>query len=219
MRSPAGAVTVLLVDDHPAICDGAAMMLEQDGRFSFLMKAHSLDSALAAIGKRTPDLIVLDFVLGGRDGVEAIKTLRQESPRSKILVFSAYPKNLFGPICRQAGAAGYLVKTDRLERLPDRLWSLLLSNESHQERQEEEAVPKAWSGLSLLGAREMQVFVRIGEGKTTSEIAQELHLSEKTVFSHKENIKQKLGLVDSHKLMRLAITFSLSQGSAGIYAG
>ena len=209
---------VLVIDDHPIVRDGLRFSLGKLPNFSVCGEAESVEKALAIAKELQPEIVVLDLVFGGRDGMEGVSQMRQALPQAQILVFSMNPEELFAERALNAGANGYLMKTDGFKALHLAMETMCRGESYLSERMRERIARQKAGGrsgvddLSLLTEREMQIFWRIGEGKTSSSIAAELGLSVKTVATHRENMKAKLGLASGPDLTRRAITWVLAQG-------
>jgi DNA-binding NarL/FixJ family response regulator len=202
---------VLLIEDHPMVRQGMRSLLEGTSDFIVCAEVGNADDALAAIVRERPDVICLDLLLGEGDGFELIRTIRAAHPNARILVLSVRDEELFAERCIQAGALGYAMKTEPnaallagLRRVSNgdvylsaRAATRLLTrvNES----------PGPRSGLAGLSDRELQVFQLIGLGLPTRQIAERLGISIKTVETHRENLKNKLGFEHSTRLVREAM--------------
>lgn len=209
---------VLVIDDHPIVRDGLRFSLSKLPGFTVCGEAESVEKALVLAKELQPEMVVLDLVFGGRDGMEGVSQMRQALPKALILVFSMNPEELFAERALNAGANGYLMKTDGFKALHLALETMSRGESYLSERMRDRLANQKAGGrpgvgdLSLLTEREMQIFWRIGEGKTSSSIAAELGLSVKTVATHRENMKAKLGLASGPDLTRRAITWVLAQG-------
>lgn len=213
-------VRVLVIDDHPIVRDGLRFSLSKLPGFAVCGEAESVEKALQISKEIQPEMVVLDLVFGGRDGMEGVAQMRQALPQALILVFSMNPEELFAERALNAGANGYLMKTDGFKALHHAMETMregeaYLSDRMRQRLSSSKNTARPAVGdLSLLTEREMQIFWRIGEGKTSGSIATELGLSVKTVATHRENMKAKLCLESGPDLTRRAITWVLAQGNA-----
>lgn len=221
MKLPSVAETqetlpVLIVDDHPVVRDGLRFSLSKISNLEVCAEAGDIDSALKLAAEHQPRIVILDFIMGGRDGYEGIAQMRQVIPGAAILVFSMSPEELFAENAIKAGADGYLMKTDGFKKLQNALQQMLAGRIYFSEKMQQRLSNPNFhlrrrQDLSCLTERELQVFHRLGEGKSTGEIAEELHLSVKTIATHRENMKAKLGVTNGAELNRMAITFVLGQ--------
>jgi DNA-binding NarL/FixJ family response regulator len=159
-----------------------------------------------------PDLVILDLRLKGGDGLDFIKTLRVDHPEVKVLVLSQYDELLFAERALRAGASGYIMKENATDELLRAIRKVLAGELYYSERvaaavmqrslREKPVGPHA--GIDVLSDREMQVFQLLGASYSAREIAEQFHLSRKTIETHSENIKHKLGLHNAAELKRFA---------------
>lgn len=209
---------VLVIDDHPIVRDGLRFSLSKLKGYEVVAEAASVEEGMELAAAVQPNVVILDLVFGGRDGVGGVQEVRRALPGASILVFSMNPEELFAERALHAGANGYLMKTDGFKALHEALRQLCdggvyLSEAMRKLQGRSPARQRAVGGdLSVLTEREMQIFWRIGEGKTSGAIATELGLSVKTVATHRENMKAKLGLASGPDLTRRAIVWVLAQG-------
>ncbi len=217
-----GRRRVFLVDDHPIICQGLAQKI--DGESDLMVCGHAEDahSALEAIEKEQPDIVIVDISLKGTSGVELIKDIKVRYPRLPTLVLSMHEETLYAERSLHAGAKGYVMKQEQPEVLLQAIRQVLRGQiylgdkvkDSIVNRlggvQPEGEVPTIAQQLS---DRELEVFQLIGDGYATHEIADQLHLSMKTVASHREHIKEKLKLRTGEELARLAIHWQRHRSS------
>jgi DNA-binding NarL/FixJ family response regulator len=153
-------------------------------------------------------------MLGDRDGCEAVGEILRFSPGSRVLVYSSHSEEVFAARALRAGASGYLMKTAGFEEFL-RAIDEVRAGRTYLSPHFRVAQPMPGNNeLDALTDREIQIFLRMGEGKTTNEIADQLHLSPKTVAAHRENIKAKLGITSSAELMRVAIAYIIGAGNS-----
>ena len=204
---------VLLVDDHPIVLLGLALALERAGGFTVCGEARDVTSARDAVAQHRPDFIVLDLSLGARDGVELVRELAAQHPTGKILVFSALPELTYARRVFAAGGHGYLMKDDGAEKVPAAL-ATLARGERHASPavqaalfQEFTAGAKPLDGrdpVAALSTRELQVLRLLAAGRALGDIARDLSLSVKTIGTHRERLKDKLGVENARELIRVA---------------
>jgi DNA-binding NarL/FixJ family response regulator len=158
---------------------------------------------------READVVVVDLSLGDSNGLELLSEIKTRYPDLKSIVFSIHDAELYAPRALRAGASGFVSKTQPCEDVVVAVRAL-----SHGEiyvapdiaqrilrRMSGGARSRADGGIELLSDRELQVFELVGQGKTTGEIAKSLHLSPKTVETHRQRIKGKLGIDSGTKLL------------------
>jgi len=203
---------VLLVDDHPIVRQGLAQLINQEPDLAVCGHAEDADGALHAITVYRPDIVVLDISLNGPDGLAVLKDIRLSDPDLPVLVLSMHDELLYAERALRAGANGYIMKQEATERVlqairrvrggeiyvSDRIAKRLL-------RQVVSSPAPRKPPIEALTDRELAVFRLIGNGLGTREIADELHVSIKTVESYQAHIKEKLSLRNARELVRHAI--------------
>ncbi len=214
---------VLLVDDHPIVCEGLAQKINGEPDLVVCGQAHNAHTALEEIEKRRPDVVIVDIALNGTSGVELIKDIKVRHPRLPTLVLSMHEETLYAERSLHAGAKGYVMKREPPEVLLQAARQVLRGQIFLSEKVKNAIVNRlggvqpegeAPSPTQQLSDRELEVFQLIGDGFATHEIADQLHLSMKTVASHREHIKEKLHLKTGEELARFAIHWQ-RHGSSG----
>jgi DNA-binding NarL/FixJ family response regulator len=205
---------VLLVDDHPLVCEGLMQRINMEPDLEVCGQARDGHSALDAIEKLQPNIAVVDIALGAGSGVELIKDIRVRYPRLPALVLSMHDEDLYAERSLHAGAKGYVMKQEETNVLL-RAIRQVLNGQLYLSEKVKDGIVKRLGGIipngqvtsliKQLSDRELEVFQFIGDGFATHEIADRLHLSMKTVASHRENIKRKLNLRNGEELSRFAI--------------
>ena len=217
---------VLLIDDHPILRQGLANVLNQQANLTVCGEATEANEALALAERLQPDLALVDLSLRRGDGIELLKDLRVRQPRMLTLVLSMHDEALYAERALRAGARGYVMKQEKLDRLLLAISRVLSGTIYVSDQVAAHAVAKlAFGGaaggasqeaaaqtmdayVSRLTDRELQVFRLIGRGLGTRLIAETLHLSRKTIESHREHIKTKLALRDGSELIQRAIQWA-----------
>jgi DNA-binding NarL/FixJ family response regulator len=212
--------TVLLVDDHPFMRAGLAQLIERQPDLAVCGEAGDPTEALRAVGKSKPDLILTDLTMPGRSGLEFVKDLLAAEPTLSILVVSMHDEAVYAERALRAGARGYIMKEAGGEALLAAIRRVIggevyLSPRMSTRILEGLSARKprgSTSPIEQLSDREFEVFQLIGQGKSTRDVAEQLHLSSKTVDVHRSHIKEKLGLKDSTALIRHAVRWVETQG-------
>jgi DNA-binding NarL/FixJ family response regulator len=213
---------VLLVDDHPIVCEGLAQRINAEPDLMVCGQVRDAYSALDAIEKLRPDVAVVDIALGGSSGIELLKDIKVRRPELPALVLSMHDEALYAERSLHAGAKGYVMKQEQPEVLLRAIREILHGRVFLSDKVKDAIVSRlggvATEGettplVQQLSDRELQIFEMIGEGYATHEIAERLHLSMKTVASHREHIKQKLNLKAGEELVRYAIHWQRHRGS------
>jgi DNA-binding NarL/FixJ family response regulator len=211
---------IMVVDDHPMVRDGLIRLITQQDDLVCCGQAGTVAETLATISKKQPDLLILDLRLKGGDGLELIKTLMAQYPQLRILILSQYEAPLYVERALRAGALGYVVKEQAAEEVLKAIRAVL-AGEIYLTRGMAARFLRRFvgpgankedsSGAEPLSDRELHVLQLLGSGLSTREIAAELKLSFKTIESHRENIKRKLGLRNASALVHYATDWCREQ--------
>jgi len=210
---------ILLVDDHPFMRAGLAGLIERQPDLMVCGEAGNPIEAFHALEKAKPDLILTDLTMPGRSGLEFIKDLRAAEPTLAILVISMHDEVVQAERALRAGARGYIMKEAGGENLLAAIRQVLRGEVYVSPRMAARilegisgAKPRGSSSpIEKLTDREFEVFQLIGQGKSTREIAAQLHLSTKTIDVHRSHIKEKLELQDATALIRHAVRWVETQ--------
>jgi DNA-binding NarL/FixJ family response regulator len=212
-------VRVLVVDDHPIIRHGMAELIGQQPGLEVAAQASSAGEALQFAMKGDFDLAIIDVSLEGVSGLELIKQIRERGVETPILVMSMHDEMFYAERALRAGAQGYIMKqrgtTDILKAVQRVLdGELYLSSEMADQllRRAVDGGTPDRSGPAQLSDRELEVLQLLGQGVSTREIADQLHLSIKTIESYRANIKRKLELKNATELMRYAVDWVRTEG-------
>ena len=211
--------TVLVIDDHPLLRQGIAMLINQQKDLQVCGEAEEAQTALQCIARRRPDIIILDISLKGPDGLDLLKTIRTTDPELPVLVLSMHDEAIYAERVLRARANGYIMKQEATEKVLVAVRRILdgdiyLSDSMSKKllQQYIDGAPTMLqSTIATLSDRELEVFGRIGEGHGTREIAEELHLSIKTVETYQAHIKEKLGLRSGRELIQHAIQWKINE--------
>src|SRR5246127_5386269 len=214
--------TVLIIDDHPLLRQGLAMLINQQKDMQVCGEAEEAHTALQCIAQKRPDIVILDLTLKGPDGLELLKSIRALDPDLPVLILSMHDEAIYAERALRARANGYIMKQEATEKvlvavrrilngevyLSDRIANKLLRQYIGG------ASTALQSRLNALSDRELEVFRSIGEGRSTRQIADELHLSVKTVETYQAHLKEKLALRTGRELLQHAIQWKLNEGAA-----
>lgn len=212
-------VRILIVDDHPVMREGLVRVLEREAGLRVCAEAASIPEALAAITTAKPDLAIVDISLGGQNAIELIKDIKVRHPQLPLLVHSMHDEAVYAERSLRAGASGYVMKQEPPQQLLAAVRRVLdgeiyLSENMTRELVRRTAIGgrnEGASSLHQLSDREFEIFEMLGRGLQIKEIAGLLHLSAKTVHSHRERLKEKLQLRSSASVVRRAIQWAESQ--------
>jgi two-component system invasion response regulator UvrY len=208
-------IKVVLVDDHAAVRTGFRLLLESAGDIEVIAEMDSGEAINQAIGKISPDVIVMDLSMQGMGGIEAIRRVRLKNSRVRILVFTMHENTAFVEQSLEAGANGYITKNNAANVLVEAIRKVHAGERYVQERLTEQlSINRSLGTGTVLGAlsrREFQIFCKFAEGLNVQEIADELSLSIKTVANYQTQIKEKLGITSTAELVKLAIANGVIQ--------
>jgi DNA-binding NarL/FixJ family response regulator len=203
-------IRVLIADDHSIVRDGLKRILAATPDLQVAGEAASGDEALAAVKANDYDVVMLDMSMPGLSGIDLIKRLKLEKPRLKILVLSMHGESQYAARALKAGAAGYLGKDSAAEALLGALRKIAAGG---MHIGEAAAASLLQAGdkppHESLSDREFEVMRLLIEGLGPTEIGERLHLSVKTVSTHKTRILDKLGLGSTAELVRYAMEHRL----------
>ncbi len=203
---------ILIVDDHPVLRRGLASLIESEPDLTVCGEASTCESALEAVQQTQPDLVTVDLELDGSDGLQLIKQMKSRHQEIPVLVLSMHDEEVYAERCLKAGARGYLTKQELDESVLVAI-RRLLDGELHMSAKLGARLaakfvsggsPTTDSPLDALSNRELQVFRLIGRGRSTRQVAEDLHLSVKTIESHREHIKHKLSIETAAELAQRA---------------
>lgn len=206
----AGRTRIVIVDDHPIVRRGLAQLVSSIPDLEMAGEAESYAAALALLARTPADVAVVDLSLDDSSGLDLLGEIRTRFPDVKTIVFSIHDAELYAPRALRAGAAGFVSKTQPCEDLLVAIRALA-QGEIYVASDVAQRILRRMSagsrgvrpdgGVELLSDRELQVFELVGRGHTTGEIAKALGLSPKTVETHRQRIKAKLGIDSGTKLL------------------
>lgn len=210
---------ILIVDDHPLVRVGLSSLIDREADLEVCGETGTIAEAMELIRTTEPDLAIVDLSLADGNGLELIKRLAAESRAPKILVCSMHEESLFAQRVLCAGARGYINKQEATKHIIEAIHHLLAGKVWLSRPMTERVLqgvahggssPPS-TGVENLSDRELEVFGLIGQGLGPSQIAEQLHLSVKTVETHKQKIKKKLNLESGSELIRRAMQWMLDQ--------
>ena len=202
-------IRVLLADDHEIVRDGLKRILAATNDVQVTAEAASGDAALALVKAGDFDVALLDMSMPGLSGIDLIKRIRLEKPKLRILVLSMHGEQQYAARALKAGAAGYLTKESAAEMLLGALRKVAAGGVHVSEAAAAGLVSAERAPHQNLSDREFEVLRLLAGGRTPTEIAEQLHLSVKTVSTHKAHVQHKLGLGGTADLVRYALEHKL----------
>ncbi len=212
-------IRIVLADDHTIVREGLKQILLAADGFEIAGEARDGFEAIKAVRELDFDLLLLDMSMPGKSGIELIKQIRAEKPKLRILVLSMHEERQYAIRAIRAGASGYLTKESASRQLVEAIRKVASGGAFISPEVAEQlalgAMPDAKGALhESLSDREFQVFRMLAEGKSVSDIAERLHLSAKTVSTHKANIMQKMHMETTGDLIRYALAHGLVEQAA-----
>ncbi len=213
---------VLVVDDHPIVRQGLTLLINRESDLTVCGEAEDAHTAMQSLTETRPDILVVDISLNGPDGLDLLKNIRIRHPDLPVLILSMHDESIYAERALRAGAQGYIMKQEATEKVLVALRRILSREIYVSERianrmlQRYIGSPSAArpSSLADLTDRELEVFRLIGEGHSTRQIAEDLHISVKTVESYQSHIKEKLSLRSARELVQHAIQWGINEKMA-----
>lgn len=204
---------VIIIDDHKIMREGLRSLLEKQPETEVVAEAENAQTALKLIEELTPDLVIIDVVMPGLNGIETTRRILTKTPSVKVIALSMYSDKRFVMEMLRAGASGYLLKDCAFEELDGAIHAVTQGRTYITPRIVDIIVKDYFSqvekpsssALSSLTSRQYEVLQLLAEGKTTREIAQQMSLSIKTIESHRQQIISKLNIRSIAGLTKYAI--------------
>lgn len=208
-------IRVMIVDDHEIVREGLQILLSEEPDFEVVGMAGDSESALALTKLHKPDLVLMDLVMPGLDGIETTRLVISASPTTRVLVLTTFSDDKRVRDAIQAGAIGYLLKDVLKTELLSAIRSAAAGKPAlHAEAQKylmRQITGGEVSAHALLTAREFNILQLIAEGKSNKEIALALHLTEGTVKGYVSTIFDKLGVADRTQAALYAVEHGLAK--------
>jgi DNA-binding NarL/FixJ family response regulator len=205
-------IRVLLADDHPIVRDGLRRILAGQADLEVAGEAANGDEALALVRAHDYDIAVLDLSMPGLSGLDLVKRLKLEKPKLRLLVLSMHGEQQYAARALKAGASGYLTKDSASAQLIGALRKVAAGGVHISEAAAAGLVSAAGGDgppHARLSDREFEVLKLLAGGASPTDIARQLHLSVKTVSTHKTRVQEKLGLGGTAELVRYALEHKL----------
>ncbi len=204
---------IYILDEHPVVIEGLKKILDGLDDIEIVGSSGDEDTAIADIAKLKPSVLVFDFNVKDKNGIDSIKKIKQACPDVLLLVFSMHDENAYAERCLRAGAMGYMMKNETGNRVALAIRQVLSGGFFFSANLLASIVAGgSLRGTSargepgrLLSDRQLEIFEMVGRGMDSHGIAEKLTLSSKTVDAHKANIRQKLGLDSARELLMEAV--------------
>jgi DNA-binding NarL/FixJ family response regulator len=214
---------IFLVDDHPLVREWLGHLINRQTDLTLCGEAESASEAMQEIRRRAPDAVVVDISLGGSSGIELIMEIKLAFPKVAVLVLSMHEESTYVERALRAGALGYVAKRETTTKIVSAIRQVLrgeyfLSGPLALAMTRKYVETPRRAGLSpaeRLSNRELEIFGMLGRGFETRRVAEELHISMKTVQAYCARIKEKLHLNSATELLREAILWDQRDNTAG----
>src|SRR6201987_1743893 len=197
--APAKAKRIVIVDDHPLFRKGLEQLINSsDDGFRICGEANDAAEGMSRIRELKPDLAIVDLSLPGANGIELIKNIRAEFQKLPVLILSMHDESLYALRALRAGAQGYVMKQEALENVMSAICEVLAGRPYLSSQMSAKLITNFASGTNQsnptdkLSDRELEILELIGKGRDVHEISDALHISRKTVETHRAHIKEKL---------------------------
>jgi DNA-binding NarL/FixJ family response regulator len=214
---------VFILDDHPLVCEALSLALNSQPDLVVCGWAISPQQALVKLGECQPHIMIVDISLDGESGLEFIRVLRDSGNRIPVLVLSMHREDLYANSALRMGAQGYVQKTESSTTVIGALRKILKGEIYLSEQQASRTLstmigPQAHRihgvGIQRLSDREREIFEHMGRGLSSLQIAKRLHISSRTVETHRTHIKCKLGVKTRSEMLHMAIRWVEREGKS-----
>ena len=214
-------IRVLLADDQPIFREGVKRVLERADDITVAGEASSLAEVFEQLGSIRPNVVVMDLAFRGQDdGLAAVRELARQRPPVHVLILTSHCEDHFAVSCLKHGADGYMMKDAAPQQLISAIRKLRAGGKYLTAGLAEQLVAALKApergeadGEAMLSRRQREIMRLLGSGLTPTRIAAELHLSVKTISTHRARILQKLHLSTTAELMRYSVERELGSGS------
>jgi len=211
---------IVVVDDHPLFRKGLEQLINSSGdTFHICGEASDAAEGMAVIRQLKPDLAIVDLSLPGANGIELIKNIRAEFSKLPVLILSMHDESLYALRALRAGAQGYVMKQEALENVIVAIREVFAGRPYLSAEMSAQLITnfaggsKEANSTDKLSDRELEILELLGKGRDVREIAKALHISSKTVETHRAHIKEKLNLKNARQVTRFAVQWLEGQGT------
>jgi DNA-binding NarL/FixJ family response regulator len=211
---------IVIVDDHPLFRKGLEQLINSsDDAFTICGEAGDAAEGMTVIRQLKPDLVIVDLSLPGANGIELIKNIRAEFAKLPVLTLSMHDESRYALRALRAGAQGYVMKQEALENVISAIREILAGRPYLSQEMSAKFITNFATGTGeanptdKLSDRELEILELIGKGRDVREIAKALHISAKTVETHRAHIKEKLNLKNARQVARFAVQWLEGQAA------
>jgi two-component system invasion response regulator UvrY len=207
-------IRVYIIDDHELMREGLKTVLRKHPDINIIGDAGNSQEYFSAAAHSTVDVVILDIMLKGEDGLDVLKSIRQEYPKTNVLMLSMHPEERFAVRAIRGGASGYVDKQSLSDELVDAIRKVArgekyITSSLAQKLASEVAFDATKPPHETLTDREFQIMRLFAQGKTSSEIAKGLSLSTNTVTTHRSRILEKMRVRTTAELVHYALEHHL----------
>ena len=204
---------IYIVDDHPLVRQGLSQIVASEADMEICGEAEDSPAAIRGVGEANPDAIIVDISLKGANGIELIKNLKAIHDDIPILVFSMHDETIYAQRALRAGAKAYVMKKESPSKVIDAIRKIIQGEIYVSPSVADQVLHQIVSGpgnvstspVDRLTDRELEVVQLIGRGLSSREVAESLHLSVKTIESHRAHVKEKLSLRNATELVQFSV--------------
>ncbi len=211
------SISVVVVDDHKIVCEGLVSMLKADSSIEVKGMAHNMRESVSLLMSSSPDVLITDLNMPGKNGVPMISELREQFPSLAIIVLTMYYDSRLMKELEACNIQGFLLKNSVSEELLEAIHVAHKGGVYKQEKLHtfsgshdfaismDDEIKDSFARQYALGHRELEVLLLVALGKNSNEIAEALFISKETVSTHRKNIKKKIGLSNTAEIAVFAV--------------
>ena len=218
-QAAAETIRVLIVDDHPAVCEALADTMHTRPDLHLCGQTQSASEGFRLVGATHPDVAIIDISLEDAHGLDLVQNIRAQFPDVQVVVFSMYDESAYAERAIRAGALGYVMKSEPTQSVVEAIRCVMRGEVYLSRRMASRILSKVVKGrgqnlgfaIDELTDREMAVFQMLGQGHNVEDIADRLNLSRKTVETYRRRAKEKLGFDTVAELLQYAVQWTYGQ--------
>lgn len=206
-------IRILIVDDHPMVTEGIQAILETYDDIHVVGTLNNGQDAVDRINELAPDVVLLDLNMPGLSGLAATEMILEERPETRILILSMHDSPEYISTALSHGARGYVLKDVPTEEIRTAIDKVMAGQEYLCTGAKGSLKPRISDGREPLTSREQTILLELAQGRSNKEVAESLNISVRTVETHRQNIKRKLGISSTAGLTRYALEHGVLQGT------
>ena len=206
-------IKVMIVDDHPMVAEGIQSILESYDDISVVATLSSGQVAVERLEELAPDVVLLDLNMPGLNGLNATEMMLEVRPETRIVILSMHDSPEYISTALRHGARGYILKDVPTEEIRTAIETVMGGKEYLCTGAAGSLEPKTMDGREPLTSREQTILLELAQGKSNKDVAAALNISVRTVETHRNNIRRKLGISSTAGLTRYALEHGVLQGT------